>query len=132
MITPMTDEGLSGELMPARAVTRSLDMSELAEQLVAAAAGQGVQLTGNDGLLTALTRQVLQTALEVEMADHLGFDKGDPAGRGSPNIRNGSYPKTVRTEIGDVRIDVPRDRAGTFEPQIVPKHQRESLASMRR
>lgn len=99
-------------------------MSLLAEQLVASAAEQGVQLTGADGLLTALTRQVLQTALEVEMADHLGFDRGDPAARGARNIRNGSTPKTLRTEIGEVTINVPRDRAGTFEPQIVPKHQR--------
>jgi transposase-like protein len=99
-------------------------MSRLAEQLVAAAAGQGIQLTGDGGLLTALTRQVLQTALEVEMAEHLGYDKRDPAGRGADNIRNGSYPKTVRTEIGEVTVDVPRDRAGRFEPQIVPKHQR--------
>jgi transposase-like protein len=83
-----------------------------------------VQLTGADGLLTALTRQVLQTALEVEMADHLGYDRGDASARRAPNIRNGSTPKTLRTEIGEVTINVPRDRAGTFEPQIVPKHQR--------
>lgn len=120
----MTEDRRSGELVPARAAVRPLDMSQLAEQLVAAAAGQGVQLTGDGGLLTALTRQVLQTALEVEMADHLGFDRGDPAGRGAPNIRNGTYPKTVRTEIGEVTVDVPRDRAGTFDPQVVPKHQR--------
>jgi putative transposase len=81
-------------------------------------------LAGDGGLLTALTRQVLQTALEVEMADHLGYDRGDSAARNLTNMRNGSTPKTVRTEIGDVTITVPRDRAGTFEPQIVPKHQR--------
>jgi len=102
----------------------SADMSRLAQQLVAQAAGQGVQLTGDGGLLTGLTRQVLQAALEAEMAAHLGFDRGDPASRGAPNIRNGSYPKTVRTEVGEVTIDVPRDRAGTFEPVIVAKHQR--------
>jgi transposase-like protein len=99
-------------------------MSRLAQQLVAQAAGQGVQLTGDGGLLTGLTRQVLQAALEAEMAAHLGFERGDPAGRGAVNIRNGSYPKTVRTEIGEVTVDVPRDRAGTFEPVIVAKHQR--------
>lgn len=120
----MTDDVAAGELVPAQAAVRSLDMSRLAEQLVSAAAGQGVQLTGDGGLLTALTRLVLQTALEAEMADHLGFDRGDPAGRGAPNIRNGSYPKTVRTEIGEVTVEVPRDRAGAFEPQVVPKHQR--------
>ena len=100
------------------------DMSDLAEQLVAAAAGQGIDLTGENGLLTALTRQVLQSALEVEMAHHLGYDKHDPAGRNGQNSRNGSTPKTVTTEIGKVTLDVPRDRENTYEPQIVRKHQR--------
>jgi transposase-like protein len=71
-----------------------------------------------------LTRRVLQSALEVEMAKHLGYDRYDPAGRGSDNSRNGSTPKTVRTDVGEVTINVPRDRGGTFEPQIVAKHQR--------
>jgi putative transposase len=82
----MTERLVSGELVSA-AVFAPPDMSLLAEQLVASAAQQGVQLTGADGFLTALTRQVLQAALEVEMADHLGFDKGDRAGRGAGNIR---------------------------------------------
>lgn len=115
---------VAGELVPFGRPLDPDDMSELAERLVASAAGSGVQLTGSDGLLTALTRQVLQTALEVEMAQHLGYDRYDRAGRGSPNSRNGSSTKTVRTEIGEVTIAVPRDRAGTFEPQIVPKHSR--------
>ena len=100
------------------------DMADLAEQLVAAAASNGVDLTGENGLLTALTRQVLQSALEVEMAHHLGYDKGDPMGRNRGNSRNGSTPKTLTTEIGKVTVDVPRDREGSFEPQIVRKHQR--------
>ena len=58
------------------------------------------------------------------MAEHVGYDKHDPSGRGSPNSRYGRTPTTIRTEIGEVTIDVPRDRAGTFEPQIVRKHQR--------
>jgi len=119
-ITLMTDEILpASELVPLPP-----DMSGFARQLVAQAAGQGVQLTGEGGLLTVLTRQVLQAALEAEMAAHLGFERGDPAGRGAPNVRNGSYPKTVRTEIGEMTVDVPRDRQGLFEPVIVAKHQR--------
>lgn len=74
--------------------------------------------------MTALMGQVLQTGLEVELADHLGYEAYDPAGRGSGNSRNGSYPKTVSTEIGSVELRVPRDRAGTFEPVTVPKHVR--------
>lgn len=125
MITSMTDEVEScQDFLPVRREASMVDMAALAEELVASAAERGVELTGDNGLLTALTRQVLQTALQVEMAQHLGYDKHDPAGRGSPNSRNGTSPKTVRTEIGEVTIDVPRDRAGTFEPQIVRKHQR--------
>ncbi|WP_353816812.1 IS256 family transposase, partial [Agromyces sp. SYSU T00266] len=60
----------------------------------------------------------------AELADHLGYDRHETAGRGSGNSRNGSSPKTVRTEIGEVTVQVPRDRGGTFEPRIVPKHQR--------
>lgn len=111
-------------MVPAEIEPALPDMSQLAEELVASAAQRGVQLTGEGGLLTALTRQVLQSALEVEMAHHLGYDRYDPVGRGSPNSRNGTTPKTVRTEIGDMTIQVPRDRAGSFEPQIVAKHQR--------
>ncbi|MEN8234179.1 MAG: IS256 family transposase [Actinomycetota bacterium] len=74
--------------------------------------------------MTGLVRQVLQTGLGVEMADHLGYDRYAIEGRGSGNSRNGYSPKTVTTEVGKVDLLVPRDRAGTFEPQTVPKHQR--------
>ena len=100
------------------------DFAAMAEELVAAAGGQGIELTGPNGLLTGLTRQVLQTALEVEMADHLGYDKHDPVGRNGGNSRNGSTPKTVRTEVGEVTVQIPRDRAGTFAPAVVPKYAR--------
>ena len=75
-----------------------VDLSALAEQLVAQARGGGVDLTGPNGLLTGLTRQVLQSALEAEMTDHLGFERNGAAARGAVNVRNGSSPKTVRTE----------------------------------
>ena len=58
------------------------------------------------------------------MADHLGYEKGDPAGWGSGNNRNGSYPKTVQTDAGTVGVEMPRDRNATFEPQLISKHQR--------
>jgi putative transposase len=69
-----------------------------------------VELTGEGALLTGLVRQVLQTGLDVEMADHLGYERHDPAGRGSGNSRYGHYPKTVTTDIGQVDVRVPRDR----------------------
>ena len=116
---------VAGELVPMAVVQGGpVDINGLAEALVASAAERGVELTGSNGLLTALTRQVLQTALEVEMSQHLGYDKHDPVGRNLGNSRNGSTPKTVTTEIGKVTVAVPRDRSGTLEPQIVGKHQR--------
>lgn len=75
-------------------------------------------------LRRANTQQILQSALEAELTEHLGYDLGDRAGKQTPNSRNGSTPKTVRTEIGDLTVQVPRDRAGTFAPVVVPKHQR--------
>ncbi len=97
-------------------------MTEWAERLVAQARAEGVELTGDDGLLSGLVRQVLQTGLEVEMTDHLGYERHAADGRGSGNSRNGSPPKRVRAEIGEVGRRVPRDRAGTFEPTTVPRH----------
>jgi putative transposase len=99
-------------------------MREWAEQLVERARAEGVELTGDDGLLTAMVRQVLQTGLEVELTEHLGYEPHDAAGRGSGNSRNGSSRKTVTTDVGQVELAVPRDRNGTFEPRTVPKHQR--------
>ncbi len=96
-----------------------------AVELVRRAKEQGLSLTGPDGLLKQLTKTVLETALNEEMTEHLGYEKHDPAGDGSGNVRNGTRSKTVLTEAtGQVEIDVPRDRAGTFEPQIVRKRQR--------
>jgi transposase-like protein len=98
---------------------------QAAAELVRLAKAQGLSLTGPDGLLKQFTKAVLETALNEEMTEHLGYAKHDPAGVGAGNIRNGTRPKTVLTDAtGHVEIDVPRDRAGTFEPQIVRKRQR--------
>jgi transposase-like protein len=98
---------------------------QAAAELVRLAKEQGLSLTGPDGLLKQLTKTVLETALNEEMTEHLGYEKHDPAGAGSGNIRNGTRSKTVLTEhSGPVDIEVPRDRASTFDPQIVKKRQR--------
>ena len=97
---------------------------QAAVELVRLAQEQGLSLTGPDGLLKALTKTVLETALNEEMTEHLGYEKHDPPGVGG-NIRNGTRAKTVLTDTtGAVEIDVPRDRSATFEPQIVKKRQR--------
>ncbi len=98
---------------------------QAAAELVRMAKEQGLSLTGPDGLLKQLTKSVIETALGEEMTEHLGYEKHDPAGIGAENIRNGTRSKTVLpANTGPVEIDVPRDRAGTFEPQIVKKRQR--------
>lgn len=85
-----------------------------------------MSLTGPDGLLKQFTKNVLETALSEELTEHLGHEKNlAPDGREATNVRNGVRPKTVLTEAtGQVQIEVPRDREGTFEPQIVKKRQR--------
>jgi transposase-like protein len=105
-------------------VAIDVDHKQLAEQLLAQAKEHGVELVGPNGLLNQLTKNVLETALDAEMTEHLGYDKHDSAGRGSGNSRNGTRSKTVFTEIGQVDLDVPRDTNSTFEPQIVKKRQR--------
>jgi transposase-like protein len=105
-------------------VANELDQRELAEQLLAQAREQGVELVGPNGLLNQLTKNVLETALEAEMTEHLGYDKHDRAGRDGGNSRNGTRTKTVLTEIGPVQIDVPRDVDASFTPTIVRKRQR--------
>jgi putative transposase len=98
---------------------------QAAAELVRMAKEQGLSITGPDGLLKQLTKTLIETALNEEMTEHLGYEKHDPAGAGTGNIRNGTRGKTVLTEsTGHVEIEVPRDRAGTFEPQIVKKRQR--------
>src|SRR5689334_15328083 len=101
-----------------------IDQQQLAQQLVETARAEGVELVGPGGLLSGLTKTVLETALEAEMSEHLGYDRHDPAGRNGGNSRNGTRTKTVLTEIGPVEIAVPRDRDGSFEPAIVRKRQR--------
>src|ERR1700727_824152 len=99
--------------------------AQAAVELVRLAQEQGLSLTGPDGLLKQLTKTVLETALNEEMTEHLGYEKHDPAGAGTGNNRNGPRAKTVLTDTtGPVELDVPRDRAATFEPQIVKKRQR--------
>ena len=95
---------------------------EVIDQLLAGSS-EPEDLTGKDGLLKQLTARLVGRVLQSEMDDHLGYEKGDPKGRKTGNSRNGITSKTVKTEFGAVEIEVPRDRAGTFEPQLVPKRQ---------
>nr|WP_300019169.1 IS256 family transposase [Pseudonocardia sp.] len=103
-------------------------MEPVDEQLIARLAGRaragGLQLTGEGGLLAQLTKRLVESALEGEITDHLGYGRHDAAGRDGGNSRNGHRAKTVLTEVGPVEIDVPRDRDASFEPKIVAKRQK--------
>ncbi len=96
---------------------------EVLDELLAGARGEE-EIVGQGGLLSQLTKRLVERAMEVELTDHLGYEPHlEPPG-GAGNARNGTTPKTLITEHGPVQIDAPRDRAGTFEPQIVKKRQR--------
>jgi putative transposase len=96
---------------------------ELIDQLLAGYQGPE-QITGPDGLLKQLTKRLVERAMSAELEDHLGYELGEAPPEEEPNRRNGSSSKTLLTDHGPVPIEVPRDREGSFEPQIVPKHQR--------
>src|SRR3954454_21153633 len=100
--------------------------AEAAREFLKLASDRGLSLPGPDGLLKQLTKNVLETALNEEMTEHLGHEKNRATGgRESANVRNGSLPKTVLTAAtGPVQIEVPRDRDGSFEPVIVKKRRR--------
>jgi hypothetical protein len=94
---------------------------QLLDQLMSRVDEGGVALTGAGGFLPELVKAVLERGMDAELTDHLGYERGDPAGRGSGNSRNGTTPKTVGTEVGDIGLDQPRDRNSTFASRLVPK-----------
>jgi putative transposase len=106
-----------------RRLTEAFDPSVI-DALLADAQAVGTPIDGVDGLLNKMTKAVIERAMAAEMTHELGYERGDPAGAGSGNSRNGTSQKTISTPNGPVTIDVPRDRNGSFEPKIVPKHAR--------
>jgi putative transposase len=125
---PVSVSGVRASRTARRAAARE-GLSELVDdawldQAVAQLRSDGARLTGPDGFLSGLIKQVLERGLQAELSEHLGYERHEALGRGSGNSRNGSTPKTVNTEVGPVDVDVPRDRAGTFSPVLLPKHAR--------
>jgi putative transposase len=106
-----------------RRLAEALDPSVI-DALLADAQAAGTPIDGVDGLLNKMIKAVIERALAAEMTHELGYGRGDPVGAGSGNSRNGTSKKTISTPNGPVTIDVPRDRNGSFEPKIVPKHAR--------
>jgi putative transposase len=102
--------------------TDSTITAELLDQLLANYS-KPEDLTGENGLFKQLKKALIERALGAELSEHLGYEKGDPGGRGTGNNRNGTSSKTLLTEDGEIEIAVPRDRAGSFEPQLIAKGQ---------
>jgi transposase-like protein len=123
---PMTSENVTEPKTAeaAEAASAKCVDDQLIDELVGRAKAEGLQLTGEGGLLQQLTKRLLESALEGEITDHRGYDKHDAAGKNGGNSRNGKRGKTVLTDVGPVEIAVPRDRDGTFEPKIVKKRQK--------
>jgi putative transposase len=117
--TSIGDRGVEAS----RRLAEAFDPSVI-DALLADAQATGTPIDGVDGLLNEMTKAVIERALVAEMTHELGYERGDPAGAGSGNSRNGTSQKTISTPNGPVTIEVPRDRKGSFEPKIVPKHAR--------
>jgi putative transposase len=118
-VTKAIDSASSGK-SAARRLAEAFS-AETLDSLIADAVKSGTPIDGTDGLLNELTKAVLERSVATELTHHLGYETGDPAGRGSGNSRNGSTTKTVNIVNGPVTIEAPRDRNGSFEPVIVPK-----------
>lgn len=121
LIEDETDASARSGEPAARQLRRELFSDELLDDLIARTDERGVALTGKGGFLPEMIKAVLERGMEVELTDHLGYEKGDHAGRGSGNSRNGTTPKSLATEIGTVGLDQPRDRNSSFASALVPK-----------
>lgn len=115
----MTDEPLSGA-----DVVAELKAAGDLDRLFARIDAGEIDLTGSGGLIPELIKAALERGLQAELTDHLGYEKGDPEASLFANSRNGTTPKTVLSQVGDVPLDVPRDRDGSFIPRLVPKGSR--------
>jgi putative transposase len=108
-------------------VASDLDSHDLPDELIdelLAGARTPEEITGPDGLLSRLTKRLVERAMDAELTEHLGYERGQAPPGGVGNARNGMTPKTLHTEHGSVRIEQPRDRNASFEPRIVSKHRR--------
>jgi putative transposase len=117
---PARAESLAAGRVSAADLAASGALDSLFEQID----GGQVQLSGAGGLLPELIKAVLERGLQAELTGHLGYERGDPAAGLFANSRNGSSDKTVASEVGNVPLQIPRDREGSFTPRLVPKGQR--------
>jgi putative transposase len=121
--TPFGEPAVS-EAEAARAAVDSLVEAGVLDRVLEQVDAGELRLTGEGGFLPEMLKRALEAGLQAELSDHLGYERGDPAGRGSGNSRNGSTPKRLGTEVGDIDLATPRDRNGSFDPRLVGKGQR--------
>jgi putative transposase len=120
-------EAMTGDVKPPGSAREAVDRlveAGFLDDLMSNVDEGGVQLTGDGGFLPELVKRVLEAGLQAELTDHLGYEWRDRAGHGSGNSRNGTTPKRLGTEVGDLDLATPRDRNGSFEPRLVPKGER--------
>jgi putative transposase len=122
LAAPVLDEAAATQA--ARKAVADLIDARAMDTVLAKIKGDGVRLTGPGGFLSELVKAVLERGLQAELTEHLGYGRHEAAGKGSGNSRNGATPKTVQTEVGPIDVRVPRDRAGTFTPVMLPKNAR--------
>lgn len=131
-LTVKVDASAAAERMAAVGNMEALKASGAFDELMGQIDRGEIELDGKDGFIQHLIRAGLERGLKTELTEHLGYEKHEFAGRGVGKSRNGSYPKTVSTSAGDIDLAVPRDRAGSFVPRLVPKGSRHTgqLADM--
>jgi putative transposase len=122
LAAPVLDEAAATQA--ARKAVADLIDARAMDTVLEKIKGDGLRLTGPGGFLSELVKAVLERGLQAELTEHLGYGKHDTAGKGSGNSRNGAPAKTVQTEVGPIEVKVPRDRAGTFTPMLLPKNAR--------
>lgn len=120
----MTDTHSNPSLTTGAKVVEQLKDSGALDELFAKIDSGEIELTGDGGLVPVLIKETLERGLQAELTSHLGYEPGDRDAKTTSNARNGSYTKTVASEVGDIQVRVPRDRDGSFTPRLVPKGSR--------
>lgn len=121
---PVAEEFTPADGVRGRDVAAELAASGALDELFARIDAGDIELTGDGGLIPGLIKAALERGLQAELTEHLGYEKGSPEASLYPNSRNGSTPKTLASQVGDIDLDSPRDRDGTFTPRLVPKGSR--------
>ena len=121
---PVAEEFSPAEGVSGRDVAAELAASGALDELFARIDAGDVELTGSGGLIPALIKAALERGLQAELTEHLGYERGSPEASLYANSRNGTTPKTLASQVGDIELDSPRDRDGSFTPRLVPKGSR--------